>query len=185
MGRQPEAQEQLKLAQELDPLSPTGKSASGMSYLFARDYDRAIEQLRRASELDPDFWWPRYFLGVAYKQKGMDAEARSELRKAMGSAASAWPSAYLGYVDAASGKRTQALMALHKLQAQSKTQYVSPYSIAIIYLGLGEKVEALDWLEKAYDERDDALVFLALDPTCDGLRQEPRFRQLVWRIGLP
>jgi len=185
LGRQTAAQAELKIAQDLDPFSSAIKSTLGMSYLFARDYDQAIDQLRRASDLDSDFWWPRYFLGVAYNQKGMTADARSELSKAIASAASPWPTAYLGYMDGVAGKRKQAEGVLLQLEQQAKKQYVSPYSIAIVYLGLGESARALDWLEKAYDARDDALLFLSLDPTCENLRREPRFQQLVRRIGLP
>jgi serine/threonine-protein kinase len=122
---------------------------------------------------------------VAYNQKEMTADARSELSKAIASAASPWPAAYLGYMDGVAGKRKQAEGVLLQLKEQAKKQYVSPYSIAIVYLGLGENAQALDWLEKAYDSRDDALLFLSLDPTCDTLRREPRFQQLVRRIGLP
>ena len=93
--------------------------------------------------------------------------------------------AALGHVYAVSGRKTEAQNVLSQLLEQSKKQYVSPFYIAVVYAGLNENEKAMDWLEKAYEDRSNGIVFLKVDPQLDGLRSNPRFQSLLRRLALP
>jgi DNA-binding winged helix-turn-helix (wHTH) protein/TolB-like protein/Flp pilus assembly protein TadD len=181
MGRLDEATAEIRRAQELDPLSLIINMEVGRIFYFMRQYDQAIAQYKKTLELDPNFELARSNLGVAYEQKGMYEEAIAEYQK--------MPSrglAPIGRVYALSGKRREAQKVLVELKEQSKKTYVSPVSMAVIHAGLGENEQAIAWLERAFDEGDaDRLYFLAVHPTWDGLRSEPRFQDLLRRMGLP
>ncbi|MBA2731692.1 MAG: protein kinase [Acidobacteria bacterium] len=186
MGRFDEAITERKLTRELDPLSPTTTANIGYPYYYARQYNQAIEYYRKALELDPNYAWSYLWIGQAYVEKGMYEEAITEINKAITlSESSTRMTATLGYAYAVAGKRDEAQKVIVELQEQSKRRYVPPYFIAVVYSGLGEKEQAFEWLEKAYQERHPYLTLLKVEPVFDKLRSDPRFADLIRRVGLP
>lgn len=185
LGRFDEAIAEAKRAQELDPLSLIINTQMGTPFFYRREYDRAIEQYRKALEMDPRFPPARYWLGRAYTQKGDYAEAIEVLWPTV--AANPQLRAYitpLAYAYAVSGQRSEAIQLLDELRERAKQRSVSAYYIALIYAGLGEKDQAFVWLEKAYQERADGIIFLNVEPGFDGLRADPRFHGLLRRMRL-
>ena len=185
MGRTNESLVQMTRARELDPLSISMNFSLGWRLYMARKYDQAIEQLQNTLEMDPNFALPRMVLGQAYEQKNAYPQALSELQKAVGiSHDSPQMLGALGHAYGASGNRSEAERVLAKLMEQSKKQYVSPFYVAIVYVGLGENDKAVDWLERAYADRSNAIVFSKVDPQLDRLRSTPRFQSLLHRLAL-
>jgi tetratricopeptide (TPR) repeat protein len=185
-GRHDEAMAELKRAQELDPLSLGLKANEGMVLYFAGKYDDAIQQLRKTLALDSTHSVAHWGLGLAFEQKGMYAEAASEIQKAIGSEEPD-PNfqSSLGHVYAAQRKVADVRRLLHQLDEESKQSYVSPYHAALLYAGLGEKDKAFERLDQAARERSTLLVYLRKDPRLGTLRSDPRFRELLRRVGLP
>ena len=149
-----------------------------------REYDQAAEQLRKALELDPNFARAHFFLGQVYQEKGLNEQSVAEFQKALQLDVNQYLLAGLGYAYATSGKRDEAMKVLDQLKDLSKQHYASSYGIAIIHLGLGEKDAAFESLEKAYQERSEGLSSLMVEPRWDSLRADPRFADLLKRIGL-
>jgi TolB-like protein/DNA-binding winged helix-turn-helix (wHTH) protein/Tfp pilus assembly protein PilF len=186
MGRSNESLAQMTRARELDPLSISLNFSLGWRLYMARKYDQAIEQLQNTLEMDPNFALPRMVLGQAYEQKNAYPQALSELQKAVGiSHESPQMLGALGHAYGASGNRPEAEKVLVELMEQSKKQYVSPFYVAIVYVGLAENDKAVDWLEKAYRDRSNAIVFAKVDPQLEPLRSTPRFQSLLRRLALP
>jgi serine/threonine-protein kinase len=185
MGRFDEAIEQVKIHKQLDPLSLPMYANMVRACYFARRYDEAIEANRKSLELDPNFPSTHLFAGAAYEQKGMYDEATSEMEKANRLLSGVFPAALgaLGHVYAESGKRGKAREVLEKLKDMSRQRYVSPLDLALIYIGLGDKEQAFEQLEKAYEDRSGWLINLKVEPRFDGLRSEPRFQDLLRRVG--
>jgi len=183
MGRPAEALRELRLAQEYDPLSPVVSNLIGTAILSNGQYDGAIEQFDKALELEPNFWIVHRMLGVAYMKEKRYEKARNAFTRAIQLGGSAWVTADMGYLDAVSGRKAEALKTLQSLLEQSKREYVSPHHIALIYVGLGQKGRALEWIEKAYQNREEMVVFLKVDPQWDSLRSDPRFEDLLHRVG--
>ena len=183
MGRYDDATEEIKRAQQLDPLSLIINANKGYYLYFARQYDAAIEQYRRTLEIDPNFGVGRYYLAQAYVQKKMYGEAIAEFQKLIASPADDLETAAaLGYAYAQSGRRAEAQKMLTEIIELSKSRYVSPLYIATIHTGLGERDQAIEWLYKAYDARHPGLVLLKVDPMFDSLRGDPRFQELLRRF---
>ncbi len=183
-GRLDEAVAELKRAQQVDPQSLTISAVVGWMLYLARDYDKAIEQEKIVLEMEGNFALAHRYLGLAYEQKGMYAEAISEFQKAESlSGARPLDSGSLGHAYAIAGRTAEARQILKKANERSLKAYFPAYDIAIIYVGLGEKDQALDWLEKAVQERSPWLIHLSVDPRFDPLRSDPRFTALVRRIG--
>jgi tetratricopeptide (TPR) repeat protein len=186
LGRTEESLGQIKRAYELDPTSLIITTTLGFPYMCARRCDQAIEEFQKALEMDLRFPLTRYYMGNCYVQKGMLEEAVAEYRQAVAhSRGSAMFVAGLGYALAASGRKDEALWLLNELLERSKNHNISATSIAEIYAGLGERDQALAWLEKAYREREDLLVTLKVNTRLHGLRADPRFTDLLRRVGLP
>jgi len=183
LGREAEAAMQIKLALELDPFSVTVNSSLGLSYFWAGRYNAAIERFQKTFLLAPDLWWAHFFMGWAYDRKGMQREALAALDEAI-RLGSTYAAAYRSYIHARSGKTAEAERLLLELQMQAQGAYVSPHHVAIIYAGLGDRERTFEWLEKAYDSREEAMMFLNVDPTWDDLREDSRFQSLVQRVGL-
>ncbi|MGB7063270.1 MAG: protein kinase [Candidatus Zixiibacteriota bacterium] len=186
MGRHEESIAEVKRATELDPLSLIINAVVGEVYYFARQYDQAIEASQRVIEMDPSFVVAHFLLAFPYAQKAMYDEAIAEAQKAMDLAGGRIPLfvAQLGTIYSYSGKRDEAEKVLDQLHELSKQRYVSPFYIALIYVGIGQKDQAFEWLEKAYDEHDHALETLKVDPMLDSVRSDPRFTELLKRMGL-
>ncbi len=186
MGRTDEGIAENKKAIDLDPLSLHTNAALGVGLYYAHRYAQAIVQLRKTIDLDPTYWWAHSYLGRAYAQQGQFPEAIAEFQEALRSARGITePKAFLGRVYAVSGKRAEARKVLDELNEVSKQIYVSPYNIALIYAGLGEKDQALAWLERAFAERSTWMPYLKVDPGLDSLRSEPRFQDLLRRMNFP
>jgi len=186
MGRAQESIAEINHARELDPLSISMNFSLGWRLYMARQYDAAIEQLRNTLDLDPNFALPHLVLGQAYEQKGSFPQAIAEIQKAASISHDGPPIlGALGHTLALAGKREEAEKVLSQLMEESKKQYVSPFYVALVYAGLGENERAIDWLEKAYQDRSNALVFLKVDPQLDTLRSNPRFQSLLHRLRLP
>jgi len=187
MGRYDEALAERKLAQELDPFSLVINFEAGLALYFARNYDQAIDQFQKTLELDPNFLPAHGSLAAAYEQKGMYDKATAEF-KDLTFKGSEWRMglAMLGHIYAVSGKKDEALAVLNQLKDGSSQEYVPANSIALVYAGLGDKDQAFAWLEKAYEERAFAISQgLKRDPRWDNLRSDPRYADLLRRIGLP
>lgn len=184
MGRLDEAIVEEKQAHELDPISLIISTNIGMYLYYARQYDKAIERCRKTLRMDPTFFPAHIFIGLAYEQKGMYEEAVAELEKAISLSGGDLSLAGLGHAYAVSGKRDEAQKLLNELNEQSQQRYVSPYYMAMISAGLGEHDQSFEWLDKACKDRSGWLVFIKVDPNLDGLRSDPRFTDLLLRIGL-
>ena len=186
LGRTEESLAESKRALELEPLQLLVGIHLGWHYLYARQYDQAIEEFRKTLELDPAFPQARRYAAWAYLQKGMHPEAIAALRAALNSRErDPEIQGELGHVLAVAGRREEALAMLESLGHLSATRYVSPYSVALVHAGLGDRDQALAWLDKAYAERSDYMPYLRLEPMLDGLRSDRRFTALVERVGLP
>lgn len=185
MGRFPEAETEMRRAQELDPLSQIINANVGWLYFVERDYDRAIQQLRKTLDMDSNFSIGHHYLGIAYGQKEMYKEAIEEFQRSESlSGGGAFNTAQSGYIYAVWGKKSEAEKTIEDLKRQSKDSAVSPWGIALIYTGLGDKDHALEWLDKAYDVRAFDLQYAKVDPRFDVLRSDPRFSRLLKRMGL-
>ena len=186
MGRTGESLAQMNRARELDPLSISVNFSLGWRLYMAHQYDQAIGQLRNTLEMDPNFALPRMVLGQAYEQKGLYQQAIAELQKAAAFSHDSPPMlGSLGHAFGVTGNKAEADKILGQLLEQSKKQYVSPFYISIVYSGLHENEKAMDWLEKAYEDRSNAIIFVKVDPDFDGLRSNPRFQALLRRLALP
>ena len=186
MGRFDDGFRELKLAQQIDPLSPVINVDLGKLHFLARKADQAIEQLRNLLETDPDFPLAHLFLAMAYNQKGLHEQAIAELEKQANSPGSRTIfKAVLGFVYGQAGRQAEAIKILDELkERRSSKQFVSPFQIALIYTGLGENDQAFEWLQKAKTEHDPFLIYIKTDPNFDSLRGEPRFQAFLQRIGL-
>jgi serine/threonine protein kinase/tetratricopeptide (TPR) repeat protein len=186
-GRPTEAIAEEKRALELDPLSLVINFELGMSFYYAHDFDQAIEQFQKTLELDQNFPLAREFLPASYEQKGMYAEAIAGFKDntSRGVDESKISITRLGRVYALSGKKHEARAILDELKQLSAQHYLPADAIALVYAGLGEKDQAFAWLEKAYEERAFRMQFIKVEPKWDSLRSDPRFADLLRRIGLP
>jgi TolB-like protein/Tfp pilus assembly protein PilF len=186
LGRFDEAIREVKRALELDPLSLPINGGLGRTYYFARRYDEAIEQLRKTSEIDPGFYYAHWNLGSALAAKGAIGAAIGEYQKARALDDDPFVLGLLGHAYASSGNKMEAEKILDELKELSKERYVSAYSFALVYLGLGNKEEALRWLEKSYQDRTgNDLVYFRVEPLLDPLRGDPRFEELVRKAFAP
>jgi DNA-binding winged helix-turn-helix (wHTH) protein/TolB-like protein/Flp pilus assembly protein TadD len=184
MGRFSEAIAEARQAQEDDPLSLIIGSNAGYTLCLAGQYDLAIQTLTKAIEIDPNFPRTHFRLGCAYEQKAMYEQAISELQKAVRlSGGDPYYEGSLGHAYAASGNSLEARKILELLQKRSRLKYVPAYAIALIYAGLEEKDHALDWLERAYDDRSTSMAFLKVNPLLNNLHSNPRFVALSQRLA--
>ena len=181
LGRADEALAEASRAAELDPLSPIISTTVGERLFFARDYERAAERLRRTLELDPDFIQARLFLGLVYVRQGRRVEAVAELRHArrLAGGGDARVGVALVQAYALTGRRSEARRLLEELSAAGAE--VAPSDMALVHASLGEREQAYEWLTKARDEartNPEAANMLKADPRLDGLRADPKFRDI-------
>ncbi len=186
MGRHEDVMARMKNGQELDPLSLIINVAVGWALYFARSYDKAIEQLRRTAELDPNYPVTYWILGLVLRKTGCHELAMTEGEKGVKlSGGSPMMRAALAHTLGTAGRPVEAGQILDDLTRQANQKYVAPYFFAGIHVGLGENDRALEYLEKAYEEHSNWLIYLHIDPSMDDLRDDPRFQDLVRRVGLP
>ena len=185
MDRMEEAEWEMRKAQELDPLSIPFNLGIGWSFYYARKYDEAIAQYCKTLEIAPNLPIVLYELGLAYQNKGLYREALAEFQRAHTSSRGESAAVMLlGHAHALSGRIAEANEALATLNEMSKRQYVPALYRAFIYAGLNDADEAFQWFEKAYDDRSNYLIYLAVEPSLDKLRSDPRFQHLLHRVGL-
>ncbi len=186
MNRHAEAMGEIQRAQQLDPLSPIISGAMADQYFYARQYQEAIRRFRSTVALFPEFAPAYQALGAAYVVNGRYQEAIVALQKLRSlSGASAAEVAALGQAYAKGGMRGYYLWELRRLKEESKHRYVRAWTFALVLAGLGEKDQALSYLEKAYEDRDYLLTTLQDEPRFDPLRSDPRFLELLRRMNLP
>lgn len=185
-GRHAEAAAQMDLARALDPLSPIMHALSGHLRWHARDYKSALKHLRNAQALNANLWIIHAFLARVHECEGRMEEAINEYQKAfdLSGGGSTESVAFRARIEALTGNRTAAEQAIHTLLELSKTKYIPPCNIAMIYASLHDTENALSWLEKGFEMRDVRLVFLLADPRWEGLQHEPRFQSLCQRLNL-
>jgi serine/threonine-protein kinase len=186
MGHLDDGLREHKRALELDPLSLIANAGVGQVLIFQRQYDRAIEQERKTLDLDPNFGPAHVSLARAYLQKSRYADAISEVQKAPSDLGGLFGrSLVLARAYLKSGNIKEAGKVVEDLKDFSKRRYVSAYEMALAYIGLDDKERAFEWLEKAYEERSLNAIFMRVDPAFDNLRSDPRYTDLLRRLGLP
>jgi len=184
MERFDEAIAELKQGQKLDPLSLAINTDVGNTYLQARQYDKAIEQLRKTIEMDQSFYFAHALLGMAYQMKGDFHDAIAEYQKARTLNDDPFVLALLGNIHAVSGRKDEALKILDQLNQLSKQRFVYAYGVALVYVGLGDKDQAFQWLEKSFQNHEARINRLRVDPLFDSVRSDARYADLIHRIGL-
>jgi tetratricopeptide (TPR) repeat protein len=183
VGQNDEAIAEMKKAQNLDPLSLIINADLAELFLISHSYDESIEQSRKTIEMDSNFAFAHNQLAQAYLQKQMYEEAIAELQKAIQiSGGSPTFTANLARAYAGTGRRSAAIELLNDLKKHSKPGYSHASEIAVVYAALGDRDQAMAWLEKGYEERFNPGVLLR--PGFDPLRSDPRFQNLLRRIGL-
>lgn len=183
-GRFGQALVESSLALELEPFDLNCNLQLGWHYVYTRQHEQAIEQLRKTLDLNPEFWPGHVLQGIAYEHIGMFAEAVAALRTAERLEGSPLACAFLGHAYAVSGRRDKAREMLDKIQKQSERHYVPSYCMAVICSGLGETDQAFEYLEKSYELRNQWLGWIKVDPELDTLRSDARFTELLTRLGL-
>ena len=184
LGRGDEAIAEGRRARELDPLSLLTNALEGQFLFYAGHDDEAILRLRKSLEIEPDFWIAHNILGRVYARQGRYDEAIGEFRKAIEFAGGAnEPVTQLGYALAKSGRREQAKETLKELKVSATKSYVPAYNFAVIYNGLGDKEQALKYLEKSFQEREVQITFIKIDTRWNEMHDDPRFQSLMQRLG--
>lgn len=185
IGRFDESIAEAKIAEEIDPLSLAQVTNVAVQLYHARRFDQAIAQAQKVLEIDPNYPRALRLFGQVYSAKGMYREAIAEYEKfssAIGDSTLAL--AFLGNAFGLAGDRPRATQILNELTARSKEKYVSAFEIAIVFIGLGDNDPAFEWLKKAYLERSDWLVHMKVNPSFDPVRSDPRFADLLKKVGL-
>ncbi len=185
LTREEEAIAEIRRAEDLDPLYIATQVTAGWVFYFARRYDQAIEQCQKALELDPNSAGGYDCLGSAYLAQGMHEQAIAAFRQAVILSANAPARAVgLGQAYALAGKNSEAREIFQQLRKASARSYVPPFFLAKISVALGEREQAFTWLEESYAERDPYLAWLRIERGFDPLREDPRFQELLRRVGL-
>jgi TolB-like protein/DNA-binding winged helix-turn-helix (wHTH) protein/Tfp pilus assembly protein PilF len=185
-GRYPEALAEVRRAQQLDPSSLMTHSMICFVHLRAREYEAGIQECKEDLELDPQFWPGRVRLAYMYMYTRRYAESVVEFRRALvlsGNESSILPS--LAMAEGFAGHTEEAKKLLGEIRAGAKQAYVAPYDLADVYIGLGDKEQALAMLAESMNAHDAELVFLATAPEFDVLHEDPRFKAMIARIGFP
>ena len=184
LGRNDEAFAEIKRALELDPLSPVLEVNIGDAYARRGDLDSAMEHAKRLVQLDPNFPLAHHIYGLVYMKQRRYADAIGEFQQNVTNDRSAYSLSYLGHAYAMAGRRDEAMAVLKELEGKyNKRESLAQYQAAV-YAGLGDKDQAFGWLEKGFQARNATLVFLVFDLTFDPLRGDPRYADLLRRMGL-
>jgi TolB-like protein len=183
-GRFSESMLQISKAHDVDPLSVVISMETAWIYFIARDYDHAVEQASRVTQLEPEFPSAQYILGLAREQQGRFGEARAALERSLaGSHGHVSGPASLGHLFGITGHRDDALRMLDQVNLLASRGYVAAFWHSIVYAGLGDVDAAIGHLERSYSQSDVWLVWLNTEPRLDNLRADPRFHQLLQRVG--
>ena len=185
MRRVSEAFDESQKYLQLDTLNVAAYNHLGWHYLYARQNDQALAQLRKTAEMDPNFLGMLLYFGWVYEQKRMYPEAIAAFQQAVSHSTIPLMLASLGHAYAIAGRRDEAKKMLLRLDDLSRQRYVSAYDKAIIYVGLGEIDQSLEWLQRAYQERSQFMIYLDTDPRLDSLRTDERFQNLLRRMNFP
>jgi tetratricopeptide (TPR) repeat protein len=189
MGRFDEAMSEGQKAYKLDPLSPFATRTVGWVYLLARRYDEALTWYNKSVELEPNAGvLTRADIAWTYALKGAHTEAMAEYGKLPRRANPAEDQAIAGgsgFLLAISGRRREALDIIAQFKKLSESRYIDGCMVASVYAALGDKKRAFEWLNKAFEERSPSMAFLKVDPFFDNLRSDPRYPDLLRRVGLP
>jgi serine/threonine-protein kinase len=185
LRRQEEGIAEIEQAHQLDPLSLRVASDLTWALVWARQYGRAIESGKQLIERDPGFPWGYVWSGMAYSQLRRFPEAIAALKKAAELEPSPAMDHFLADVQAAAGNKLEAQRLAAKLEEESKRGYVCAYEIAEVYTQLGQKDKAFQWMQRGVKEQCDCLVHLKSEPWLDPLRADPRYLELVKRVGFP
>jgi serine/threonine protein kinase/Tfp pilus assembly protein PilF len=187
MGRFEEAMEEIECARRLDTLSLVINRNKALVFFYARQYDRAIDALQETLEMDPNFSLTHATLGMVYLQKSMYDEALAEFQreKALSSAWDHEIECFTGIAYAKIGKKDKAMRVINDLIKRREKEYASPYYIAKIYFALDEDNHGFKWLNIGYQEKENLLLEIKVDPAFDGVRSDPRFKKLLKKVGLP
>lgn len=173
----------MKRAMELDPLSLVINANLGWAYIHLGRLDEAVAQLRKTMEMDGAFYYARYTLALALELKGAIPEAITEYQKTVSITEDAAPLGMLGRLYAAQGRKDEAQKILQQLRQRREQRYIPAYYLALVYLGLGDRNEALKWLEESYRERDGFNIGpIRIDPLLTPLHGDPRFEALAEKI---
>ncbi len=183
VGRFDESRAEYDRARGLDPRSSYVRFLSIWPDFYQRRYEAAESRLRDFIAEDSTFADAYTLLGETYEQQGRHAEALVQLRRAEARGTHAWTLAAIGRVLAESGQRDSALAMVAELERLSRREYVTPYGVATIFAGLGERDRAFEWLERAIRERCEDVLLIGIDPRMDRLRSDPRFEGVVRRTG--
>jgi eukaryotic-like serine/threonine-protein kinase len=184
-GRFDQALVEARRALEIDPVSVGTHTGLAGIYYYSGQYSRAIEQLNKTLQMDQSFWLAHLYLGRSYERVGKREELINELRKARQLEQTITdPLAALGRAYGVVGNRAEALKVIRELEERAQHDYVPPYNIAIVYLGIGDKDRAFEWLERSHRDRNYYLARLMVDPELDPVRSDPRFMSLAKRLGL-
>jgi TolB-like protein/tetratricopeptide (TPR) repeat protein len=184
-GRLDESLDELKLAQQLDPVNPPISIDTCVPYTFAQQWDKCIEQSRSSLQMFPNFYLAHMTLGTSLFAKGDEAGGLEELKIANAMEHTPHLVGVLGYYYAKAGHKDEARKALAELEEMSKHRFVASYWMAAVHAGLGENDEAFSWLEKSYNERSWWMMFLKMDPIMEPLHTDPRYSEMIKRIGFP
>jgi TolB-like protein/Flp pilus assembly protein TadD len=185
-ARHAEALAEIKRARELDPLNLRIGVVEAQFLIYAGQADEALFRSQKIFELDPEFSFAHSFASSAYIEKGMYPEAIAEARKGrVLSGGRSHAIAFEGYALAKTGKQAEARAVLDELLKLSTERYVPPYPVALVYNGLGERDKTFEWLEKGYQHRDARMMFLKVEPKWNNLRDDPRFQELLRKLGFP
>ncbi len=184
LGRSDEALSFANRAVQLDPLSPFVNGNLGSIFYFTHQYDRLTEHANKMLDMDPNSSSAHAWRGYAHLQKGQYDEAIPHLQKAVDPQSGDGLS-QLGFAYALAGRKNEALKVMAQIQALAVGRYSAPIRVARIYIGLGDKDHAFEWLEKAFADRSDYLTQLKTDPMVDSLRSDRRFADLVRRVFPP
>jgi len=185
-GRLDEYLAETKRARELEPTSLIINSLVGRALYYTRQYDQAITDLRKTLDMDPNFVSALWYIGWTYEQKSMYTEAIAALQNASRiSGGDPVILGSLGHAYAISGRKSDALRSIAELKELAKQRYVAPFDVAVVYVGLADKDHTFEWLQKALEDRSHWIIWLKNDPRFDSIRSDPRYGDVMRRMGLP
>jgi tetratricopeptide (TPR) repeat protein len=182
MGRAEESAAEMSRAYKIDPVTLSSSLHWGLHLLYSRRYEQSIDHHRSLIEFAPGLEEARWNLALTYSLKGMHEEAIAEGQRAL--KISEENKYFQAYIYSAAGRRAEAMKLLDELKEKAKTKYISPYTLARIYVGLGERDRAFKMLERAFRERDQKIFWLKVDPTFDPLRDDARYKEMMRRMKL-